>query len=215
MAAPATTGDVVQVRIRGRQENQEVLNVLHFRTETGDTDFIIHLLTVILNCLVDSFLPGAGTNYHLEKVEGMRVAPTVGPWFEVTPNPSGLIQGAITTDTLPTFNACVISIKSERAGKSGRGRIYMGGIPEASATGSFISPESPYWAAVVAFAACLFSHFHYTSFPPSNSWQLGVMSRKVGGAKPPFLTAGFSPVMTLTAQPLVATMRSRKVGHGS
>lgn len=215
MAAPATTGDIVQVRIVGRQEEQEVLNVMHFRTETGDTDFIIHLLQVIVACLVDSFLPHAGSLYHLEKVEGMRVAPTVGPWFEVSPDPAGLIQGAETGDTLPTLNSCVISIRTERAGRSGRGRIFLGGIPESSTTGSFINPESPYWGAVGAFAACLFSHFHYTSFPPSNSWQLGVMSRKIGGAKPPFLTTGFSPVTALTPHRLIATTRSRKVGHGS
>lgn len=215
MAAPAAVGAIVQVRIVGRQEEQQVLNVLHFRTESGDVDFIIHLLTVILNCLVTSFLPGAGAAYTLEKVEGMQVSPTVGPWFEVSPDPEGVIQGQSAGDTESTVLSCVMSIRTEGAGRSGRGRIFMPAIPEASAAGSFITPESPYWTAVLAFAACLMSNFHYTSFPPTNSWQFGVMSRKIGGAKPPFLAAGFHSVTSITPQRLIATTRSRKVGRGS
>lgn len=216
MAFTAALNDVWQVKIHGRQEEQEVLNVLHFRCAFSDNNVETHLLLVLLNCIVTTLLPGLGSAYHLEKITGMKVSPDLGPEIQVLPDPEGAIQGAVATDVLPTFASCVVGIHTVGAGRTGRGRMFLPGIPEASTTGSFISPESPYWAAVAAFAVCLLTNFkHEGEFEPPNKWWLGVMSRKLGGAKPPFLLAGFHDVASLEPKALIATTRSRKVGHGS
>lgn len=216
MAQSATINEIYQVVIHGRQEEQEVLNIWHFRCLFTDNDVTLHLLTVVMNCIITALLPGLSQQYKLERVTGARVSPTLGPELEVTPPPEGLVQGAVATDSLPTFNACVVSIRTVGAGRTGRGRMYLAGIPEASSTASFLSPESPYWAAVAAFVACFLTNFENSgSFEPPNKWQFGVMSRKLGGAKPPFLLAGFHDMTGLVPKQLIATMRSRKVGHGS
>jgi hypothetical protein len=216
MAVLAAAGDVWQVKIHGRLEGQEALNVLHFTTQLGDNDVVAHLLTVLLACIVNSLLPGLSNNYFLEKVTGMQVSPIVGPEFEVIPNPTGVVQGQSAGDARASFESCVVSIRTEGAGRTGRGRMFLPAIPEGSASASFISPESPYWGAVVAFVTCLASNFiHANSFPANNTWWLGVMSRKIGGAKPPFLPAGFHKALVLTPHAAISTTRSRKVGHGS
>ncbi len=212
----AAAGEVWQAKIHGRQEAQECLNVLHFGTVMGDNNVELRLLQALLNCVVTSLLPGLHTSYRLERVTAMRVSPTVGPELEVVPDPTGVIQGSIAGDALPSFTSCVLSIRANAGGRAGRGRMFIPGLPESAVSGSFIGPESPYWLAMIAFAACLLSSFkHFEDIPSTNEWWFGVMSRKIGGVKPPFLAAGFSHVMSITPKAAVATTRSRKVGHGS
>jgi hypothetical protein len=42
----------------------------------------------------------------------------------------------------------------------------------------------------------------------------GVMSRKIGGLKPPFLVAGFAHIVRGEVKRELATTRNRKLGHG-
>jgi hypothetical protein len=212
----AAAGEIWQEKIHGRMDEQECLNVLHFQTVMGANNVENQLLAALLNCVVTALLPGMSVNYKFESITAMRVSPTVGPELSRVPDPSGLVQGSATGDSLPSFNSCVLSIRANAGGRAGRGRIFLAGIPEGSSSGSFLSPESPYFQAAVAFALCMLNAFkHFEDIPSNNEFWFGVMSRKIGGAKPPFLAAGFSKVMSIEAKRLIATTRSRKVGHGS
>lgn len=211
----AAANEVYQVTVHGRLEGQECLNIMYFVSYLGDADVETHLLKAILNCIVDSLTPVLGTAYTLERISGKRVTPDVGPELNVLPEVGDTVTGEAEGDTLPSYASCRIRIRSERGGKSGLGRICIGGVPEIATTRSFIDPESAFWIALVAYVACVVSAFLVGGFPVANRWNLGVMSRKIGGEKPPFLLDGFSKATSLEPVRALGTMRSRLVGHGS
>lgn len=211
----AAINEVYQVRIHYRLEEQEVLNVLHFKALAPDSDVLVHLLRVVVQCVVTTLLPGLANQIRLEKVTGMRVSPDVGPELEAIPDPTGTIQGMTTGDSLPSYCSALISIKTERGGRSGRGRMFIAGIPESGTVGSKLSPEVQPWLALIAFVGCIASHFGNTATPGPGDWVFGVVSRKLGNPKPPYLLPQFAPVMSMNPVSLLATTRSRKVGKGS
>lgn len=215
MAVIAAPGEVWQVKIKCRFEGQEVLNVLHFASAAGSNDVLAQLLQAITNCFILNLLPGLGAAFKLESTVGHRVSPDVGPEIEFIPDQNQDVDGGVDSDTLPTFNSCVVSIRTVRGGRSGRGRMFLSGIPESSTTASKITVPSAYWSAVLAYIACVIAAFVKSTAPAANEWQLGVMSRKIGGATEPYLAAGFAAATGLQPHPEIATTRSRKVGHGS
>jgi hypothetical protein len=117
---------------------------------------------------------------------------------------------------LPSFASCVVSIHTTRGGRSGRGRMFLPPPPEGNTTASYINITGNYWPAVIAFVACVATKFISGGDPPVVPlWEIGVVSRKLGGVKPPFLAVGFAPATRLAPNRLLATQRSRKIGHGS
>lgn len=209
----ATANDIWQVRIEGRQEGQDVFNVLHFSSLNGDTDVLTNLLTAILQCFITTLLPKMSSQYKFQRIIGKRVSPDVGPDVVLLDDTNILAAG--NAAALPTFSSAVMSIRTVRGGRSGRGRMFIGGIPENATTNSAFDQASDFWLALIAFAACVATKFLTLDVPAANSWAFGVMSRKLGGAKPPFAAAGFAAYTSMTPAQLVATTRSRKVGRGS
>lgn len=216
MATPESAGVVWEVLIEGQQERQQTLNVLHFRTRTAVDDMELRVLRACMECLLTILRPVMGSNWQLRRVQGKRVAPDVGPIVEVFPDAGVLVQGASEGDTLPTYASLCVNIHTTRGGRSGRGKFYIPGIPEGATTGSFIEVTNPYWVAVAAFLACLAGKFVKANEPlGTNDVEIGVMSRKIGGIKPPYLLTGFAPATRFAPNNLLATTRSRKVGKGS
>lgn len=216
MAIAAAEGEVYQVVLQGRQEGQEVMNVIHFQTPTGSSDVELHLLRALIICLLSNLRPAMNSYYKFERAIGKRVSPTLGPPIEMLPQEGEVVQGQSAGDGLPTFVSGLVSIRGERGGREGLGRMFLPGVPEASTSGSFIVEESPYWNAILAYVTCVIAEFMKAVGPGSaNQWNIGVMSRKIGGEKPPYNAAGFSRAIALTPRLLLATTRSRKVGRGS
>jgi hypothetical protein len=216
MAFVAAAEEIYLVQIDQRLEEQQALNILMFRTHLGDNDVETHLLKKILDCVMASLVPIMPKTYELVGVHGVRCSPTTGPPLSVFPVAGDIVAGDAAREALPSFCSTLVSIQSERGGRSGRGRMFIPGVPEVATEGSKIIPESPYWAGILAYVACIAAAFiHSGEFPVANQWEIGVMSRKIGGPKPPFLSTGFSPALRLTPRDLIATTRSRKVGHGS
>lgn len=219
MPTPAAVGEVYQVRIEGREDGQDVFNVLHFVSEAAQSDVETTLLLVVLGCFIQNILPVLSANYSFVRILGKRVSPTVGPDLIVL-DPANTTSNQ-TSDPSPNFCAGLISIRTIRAGRSGRGRIFIGAIPEGDTNGNMLVQTGQYWQALVAFCACIVTNFHAHDVPQPGNWNFGVMSRKLGGAKPPFASAGFAGISNnpnpgaLVPVQLIATMRSRKVGKGS
>jgi len=213
MAETAAQGDMYQVRVKGFIEEQETNNVLHFTCATADTDVDLHLILVLIQCYVTHLLPGLSSAWIGDTVVWKRVSPTLGPEF-VTAFPPASV-GEIAGDSLPTYCAGLVSIRTALGGRSHRGRMYLAGFGEASTTGSRFNTAHPTWPAILAFLECLITKFVVGEPLGTAQWRLGVYSRKIGGSSFPYGAPGFTPVNALNPSTLLATMRSRKVGRGT
>lgn len=216
MPTPESAGAIWEVVLEGTQERQQVLNVMHFRMVTAVDDVEARLLRALVVCLLTVLRPQMGSNYQFVRVHGKRVSPDVGPVVELGPEVGDVLQGASEGDTEPTFVSVCVNIHTVRGGRSGRGRMFLPSVPEGATTGSFVEETNPYWTAVLAYLACVAGQFvHPTLDVGSNIIQMGVMSRKIGGAKPPYLAAGFAAATKLIPNLKLASTNSRKVGRGS
>jgi hypothetical protein len=213
MPVPVLTGEIVQVLVQGTIEEQQCENVWYFRAQAVDPDMLIHLLTSIAQCLV-ALLPVLGSTYRLDRIKGKVVSPAVGAEEEWVPAPTDAVEGAHAGDTLPSYASALISLYTTRGGRSGRGRIYIAGVPEGETTASFINREGSLWPALIAFAACMLDKFKSRDVPAAGDYDWGVMSRKIGGAKPPFIAGGYAQITRVVPKDALATTRSRKVGRG-
>lgn len=216
MPTPADVGEIWEVTLEGRQESQQVMNVMHFRIDSAVDDIEERLLRAMVECLLTVLLPGAASTYQYVRCMGKQVAPILGPIIEIGQEAGDVIQGADDGDALPSFVSVCANIHTVRGGKSGRGRMFIPAIPEDATQGSFIQTTNPFWAVILAYVACIATKFIHTDEPlGSNQISLGVMSRKIGGPKPPYLIDGFAAATRIVPKNRLATTNSRKVGHGS
>jgi hypothetical protein len=223
MPTPAALGEIHEVVIKMRQESQQVLNVLFFRCDSAVDDMELRLLTALLTCLAGQLRPVAASTWQIVGAQGKRVYPDLGPVYEVGPPDPLAVQGESEGDALPSFCSIVVNIHSTRGGRSGRGRMFIPGIPEGASQGSSIPTTNPYWAAILAYLACVAAAFVRTgSELGTNRIALGVLSRKLGGVdaqgklrKPPYDAAQWARATRLVPNNLIKTTNSRKIGHGN
>jgi len=213
MPVAAAVNDLFQVRVKGFLEGQETNNVLHFKCLAASADVDLHLIQVLIACFVEHLLPAWSNGWNLDTVVWKRVSPTLSPEFVSTG--SGSEVGALSTDSLPSFNAALVSIRTAEGGRSHRGRMFLAGIPESATVRSSFDLSGATWLAILAFVACLVDKFIDNAELGTDRFALGVYSRKIGGSAFPYGATGFTPAVSLNPVALVATMRSRKVGRGS
>lgn len=209
----SNVNDLYQVVVRGYQEGQECNNVLHFKTLTPTGDVETFLILALIECFQDTLLPGLSSAFAYDTVKWKRVSPTLGP-EHVTPFVV-TFAGSEVGDSLPTFNAALISIRTGEGGRSKRGRMFLPGIPDTGTIKSNLDLSGNTWLAIVAFAACMATKFIQNEPIGNNNFRIGVYSRKIGGSAFPYGVAGFTPAISLNPVALIATMRSRKVGRGN
>lgn len=193
-------GQLYQVRLKWRLHQQQCLNVLNFLAR-GSQDVDTNLIQPIINCIVTHLLPVLTNQITLEAVDWKVITGTVAQEGVHTLTTGNV--GALSGDGLPSTNACVLTLKTVRSGRSGRGRMFLPGIAESSQANS--SVDATFIAAAVAFLACMITAF-FNSDPlhtPFFHWML--RSRKLNTT---FQITGGEP------KAIVATMRSRKVGRG-
>jgi len=216
MPTPAAQGEVWEVITEGTQEGQQVLNVWHFRCDNDVDDIESRMLRAIMECFLENIIPVAASTFQLTRVHGKRVYPDLGPIVEVVPGPGDTVQGEAVGDATPSFVSCCINIHTSRGGRVGRGRKFIMAVPESATQGSALPPGNAYWIAILAFAACIAGKFIHGGDPLGpNQISLGVMSRKLGGPKPPYTIQGFAPATVLKPVALLSHNVSRKVRRGS
>src|SRR5215216_4600299 len=176
MPEVAEVGDLYQVRVVGRIEGQETNNIFHFKCTGADPDVLTHLILVFIQCFIDHLLPVLSSAWALEKIVWKRVSPTLGP--EIVSVPVGAGAGGGNAAALPSYSSVVFSIRTALGGKSHRGRTFFAGIPENVTNGSKVNIADPFWAAALAFAACVIAGFVPGDPPGAPSWAFGVYSRK-------------------------------------
>lgn len=214
MPETAAVGDCYQVRLIGLIEGQQTQNVLHFICVGADTDVLTHLIQVLVDCFQTHLIPVLSSAWELTEIRFKRVSPTLGPETIVVANVAA--TGGGNAAALPSYCSAVFSERTIRGGKSGRGRMYLPGIPEDQTIGSRFDKDGAMWAALLAFAACVVINFvHLDPAGASNAWDLAVYSRKIGGSTFPYGGAGFAAVREFVPSEFLGTTRSRKVGRGS
>jgi hypothetical protein len=146
----------------------------------------------------------------------------------ITPEGASAGIGSDYAGGVPTVCSLVMTLLAERGGRSGRGRIYMGGF-------SSRRPNNPgFWPEYFTIA----NHAHWSSELQADvqSWMntfagrfngvtvidedsgmtalWGVWSRKIGGSNPPFAVEGFSPMIGHLTDGVIRVQRRREYGHG-
>lgn len=223
MPTAAALGEIHEVVLKMRQESQTVLNVLYFRCDSAVDDMELRLLTALLTCLATILRPAAASTWQIVGAQGKQVFPALGPIYEVAPPDPDEIQGEAEGDALPSFCSIVVNIHTTRGGRSGRGKMYIPGIPEGATTGSAVQTTNPYWTVIINYLACVAASFIRTgSELGSNRIALGVLSRKLGGLgpdgkprKPPYLENQWARATRMIPNNLIKTTNSRKIGHGN
>jgi len=222
MAMPGADNTVHEVVVHMRQQQQEVLNVWQFYNDTPVDDMELRLLRALMLCYIEVLIPASGSLLSIERVTGTQVGPTLGPMYEIGPEEGDVIIGGVSTDTLPTHDSLSVGIRCTRPGRHGLGRKQLPGVPEAATIGSTIITGGPYWAAVLAFIACVSEKFiHGTELSGPNTISLGVIAKSLkpldvnGKRKAPWPVDLFSHALKMKALPKVGTTNSRKVGRGS
>ena len=201
-------GDVVKLTVVGKLHGQEVEQVMHFKGGVTSTD-VIQLINDVLDCLRTTLWPALSPEYTLVEVRAKKLYPTATD--EVVTPAVSTDHGTASGESLPSFCAAVVAIKTGLAGRTHRGRNYWGGIPEGGAANSLMTGTE--WGLVIAFAACLAGKF--IGLTASSSWTLGVLSRKLETAVGGNPSNAFTAATNLTVSQVIGTQRRRKLGVGS
>ena len=121
--------------------------------------------------------------------------------------------GTGTGNTVSATLAEVLTIYTSRAGRRGRGRIYLAGADTTLTTGITAGIWSPTQTSKTqTFATALATR--YMQVPYVTSWALGVWSKAIAGPTPPWPTSAFVRATSLTVRTIVRTQRRRQVGVG-
>lgn len=213
MAAPWAQG--ARVRVIGKIQGQDYVNVLHFATNTQIQDpqqlatLLTALATAILACLVQNLLQAVTVDFELKGVEAMDIFPTPSdPIFVAAPaNSVGMLEAASTS-----FEATMINIRTGVGGKKGRGKNFWPPAGEAQTNNSTVGA-----VAVENFndmIQCIVGKF--IGAGATEDWRLGVLSRKDMGIppNPNNFNNAFREAISMDVNTNVALMSSRKRGSG-
>jgi hypothetical protein len=213
---PSPWAQGARVRILGKIQNQDYVNVLHFATNTQINDpqelatLLVALATAILACLHDNLLQAATQDFRLLGVEAATIFPQPSdPIFVAEPAPGLGQQSASST----SFEASQINIRTGIGGRKGRGRNFWPPVGENQTNDSTIGA-----LAVESFQdmiTCILGKF--VGAGATEDWRLGVLSRKDMGTPP---VAGnfdnaFREAISMDLVTNVALMGSRKRGRGN
>lgn len=204
-----STGDYYEVDLRGRLFGQRILNTFKFRVKappTVDTDRWIFYSTLVdtieeLPGLVLSFLDCLSSDYILEDIRVQCRAPERLIYREFLRNNPGTIESPCLTPNI----AVSIERRTEVVGRSGVGRVQLGGIPSAKILEGEIIND--YYLVLLDFAGRL-----YQDLEPAD----GSIVEPVLWHEPltPDVPTGARAVVGAKVYKTVRDMRRRQVGLG-
>lgn len=207
--------DIYQLAVRGVANGQQHVHTLHFRENVATSGSPEDVL-------IDDWQGACRTAYRnlfqadntpVLVIVAARVAAAGALPVPVERAEAGATQVGTRTvagDSLPPWLACVNTVRTGLAGRRHRGRYFLGGLREADQDGGVLN--STYIALAQAYADTLKGRF----MPPSSisNFGLGVFSRLTWNGGAGGLINSFTPATTIVPRNLVASMRSRKAGHG-
>lgn len=141
--------------------------------------------------------------YTVDQVRVQRLAPTLDPPV-VTPY-SPVLSGTNGLRALPAICAMTLQLRGLRAGRSGAGRLYLGGyavainLDEGKWDNGFSTTVETSWRSVLS------------RYSGSFDWLWVVYSAKLGGRRP-YNALGATPITSMAVDRVVRLERSREFG---
>ena len=181
---------------------QNCYNVLHFLAD-GTPDIETGLIAGVRAAFVTGLANAHFSNdLVLKDVMCFRIYPSLSRQYIQTYSDAGTING----DSIPSTAAVVAQIRTAEGGRRARGRFYVPGI------GTSQVNDSRFGAGTFTYLANLVASFITPASAPR--WRIGVLSRTLAGTAIPVNPVGFKVATSITFDPVLATMRTRRIGRG-
>lgn len=197
--------NVAQVRIEGSQDGQLTINDLYFEVSGGGITpvNVLALATAVAAWVVGNFAAPLSNDWAASRVVAFDIGDPAGA-IAVAPS---VVIGGTATESAPNNVAACLSIRTGLAGRSGHGRNYICGIPNADIDINTMS--GTLMADIIENYEMLIGAGTFLA-----GWQWVVVSRRTLGDVRP---AGIAIPVTAVSftRPTVSSMRSRSVGHGA
>lgn len=198
----AADADIWRVILHWTLHGQNCYNVLHFKafgTPSIETDLETGLQSTFTSGSANAHF---SSDVVLADITAIRMYPTLSPSIiKICGNP-GIASG----DSIPSTCAIVAQIRTATGGRRARCRFYGPGISK-----DFVL-DSKFTAANWTWLLNITASFITPS--TGNRWTIGCLSRVDGGTHAPINPAGFRVATSLTFDPVVATIRRRRIGRG-
>jgi hypothetical protein len=206
--------DTTLLTVKGSVFGQDHVHTLHFRSiDIGASE----------QDLIDAWQAGCRTSYRAifstgefpcQTYTARQVCGSVPlrapvEETETTPLSEGTKTGA--TGAMPPWIAGVVSVRTAFAGRSRRGRFYLGGMAESEQELAVIT--SGRLALQQAYIDDLISEFVFPA--GAGGWTLVVHSHKLAAVPGTDCEDSSTLVTGFLNRSAVATMKSRKAGHGT
>lgn len=204
--------------IVGELDNQLTVTRLWFRGGTSSpASTVTAEIGGIRSGIVTSILPAyrnfCSSLWHGNHLQIMEMTTTPRVMIDEVISVSGIGDA----QSLPSFCAGVLSIRTGFSGRTRAGRLFLPGIPDGGSLNSKLTGAS--FGQLQAFGTTLLNVFGPSGTNAYGRW--GVFSRKLGVTRsagpPPSLSysiAGWTQATEAIARFDVATMRKRKLGRG-
>jgi hypothetical protein len=123
-------GDIYTLTVIGEHHNQTVMNVFHYRVQTGTIeDDSAQIITAWRNNTETTWLNCFSEEYFISGYFCQRSWPK--PVLQGFTLSTAFLPGTEPGNSLPTSVAVVLTKRTALGGRSGRGRTYLGGVPTA------------------------------------------------------------------------------------
>lgn len=199
------TGDAMKMAIKGliQGEPWEVTFGLVEGAGGITADPLLDACNHVIATLGATPLAGFTDQVTIASVQATDVQPGLKSAVEVAVSPPKAGDG--TEDSLPSICALVVSWHTALRGPANRGRMYLCGLPEGTATGGF-------WTSDALDPASAFASLLFDAYGPADGtdYQLCVLSY-VPGSSPRALRAAV-PITAFTLANTVKSQRRRGVG---
>jgi hypothetical protein len=204
MAGPAV-GQIYQVTYQQVLDGQVMENVIHYREITGASTPAQIRTSAELFWTFLTNVQATNVTYTSTIVKQMTPL-AFDETITVPPTASGGLSSALANNVV----ACVLTKRTGTAGKTHRGRMYIGGI----ASIHWTDPNRLNTAGATAFGTFVGNVMGlYGPSGTDTHLQIGVYSRAIGGSHP-FSLAGWQPLTSIDTQIIFGTQRRRRVGVG-
>ena len=187
-----------------------VQNVFHVGNESTGTS-VTAIATDFRDNVITPLKPNFTGAINYLECSCQRIAPTESEIVRLAltgtgTNPAGL--------ALPTVACGITTWRTQLTGRSRRGRTYWSGLPyDFSGTSDGFGWLTPGLTRLNNISNFVLTHWTLGGNPQGSF--MVIWSRKLGGATPPRNpTTGAAMVTTFTSQRYIASMGTRRLGHG-
>jgi hypothetical protein len=203
--------------LRQELHGQIIQNGYWFRLRPGFEIFdeVTFTMASIRDSFLDNVLPKiemfANTQLKIQGAVVSRVSPKNGPIVERLLETSGGVQP---DDSLPSYCAGLLSLRTGLGGRGNRGRSYYAGVSEGDSSNSKLDADC--LGRLQDVGDELLAHFGGPSFGVAQYGVWSWLKGRVGATSDEYnTTSGFTPITQAVARLPIATNRHRKIGHGT